>query len=77
VLALLLVMLLAIATFVMSGFWQTNPHGNWDAWAIWNLRARFLIHGGNVAQRAWSPALISSHPEYPLLVSGFVARCWD
>lgn len=55
-----------------------NPNGNWDAWAIWNLRAKFLASDSGSAARAWSPALGSTtHPEYPLLVSGFVARCWN
>ena len=58
----------------MSGAWENNPQGNWDAWSIWNLRARFLAAGGIVAHRAWSPLLSSTHPEYPLLTSAFVAR---
>lgn len=24
----------------------TKPHGEWDAWAIWNMRARFLFRAG-------------------------------
>jgi len=31
---------------------------------------------GALPQRAWSAALVDAHPEYPLLVSGFIARCW-
>jgi len=68
---------LALATAGMAAAWQWNPQGNWDAWAIWNLRARFLSAGGGLASRAWSPALAgATHTEYPLLVSSFVARCW-
>ena len=67
---------LAIVTYAMSTAWQTNPQGNWDAWAIWNLRARFLAAGDGLASRAWSPLLSFTHPEYPLLLSGFVAGCW-
>ena len=66
----------AIATSAMTDAWEANPQGNWDAWSIWNLRARFLAADGNLPQRAWSPALSWTHPEYPLLVSAFVARCW-
>jgi hypothetical protein len=76
-LALALVLVLGIGTLGMSSFWEANPQGNWDAWAIWNLRARFLASGGNLASRAWSPVLTGTHPEYPLLVSGFIARCWS
>jgi hypothetical protein len=78
-LALVLVAVLAIGTVAMTNFWRANPQGNWDAWTIWNLRARFLASGNHLAVRAWSPSLSGSgsHPDYPLLVSGFVARCWS
>ena len=70
-----LLLALAIATGAMAEAWEANPQGGWDAWSIWNLRARFLA-AGDLPQRAWSPALTASHPEYPLGVSAFVARCW-
>src|SRR5258706_6690485 len=66
---------LLIATGAMSAAWEANPQGDWDAWAIWNLRAKFLA-AGDTPSRAWSAALNSTHPEYPMLVSGFVARSW-
>jgi hypothetical protein len=73
-----LVVTLLIAAAVSWTGSSGNPHGNWDAWAIWNLRAKFLASDGGTAARAWSPVLSSTtHPEYPLLVSGFVARCWS
>jgi hypothetical protein len=53
-----------------------HPHGDWDAWAIWNLRARFLYRGGEQWTAAFSPHLSWSHPDYPLLVPGAVARGW-
>src|SRR5207237_7498520 len=65
----------AIVSSAMTDAWEANPQGNWDAWSIWNLRARFLAAEGNLPHRAWSPALSWTHPEYPLLVSAFVARC--
>ncbi len=71
-----LLLALGISTGAMSDAWDTNPAGNWDAWSIWNLRARFLAAGGALPHRAWSPALQLTHPEYPLLLSGFIARCW-
>src|SRR5579862_647005 len=70
-----LMLALALVIGAMSGAWENNPQGNWDAWAIWNLRARFLAAGGSLAHRAWSP-LLGSHPEYPLLTSAFLARAW-
>ena len=56
---------------------QANPWGQWDALAIWNLRAKFLAGpvgswrvavGGLLADRM--------HPDYPLLLSSFIARLW-
>ena len=53
----------------------TNPHGQWDAIAIWNMRARFLFRGGDNWADGFSNAM--SHTDYPLLLSGFVARSWN
>lgn len=60
----------------MSTVWDANPHGNWNAWSIWNLRAKFLAAGDGLMSRAWSLKLNFTHPEYPLLLSSFVASCW-
>jgi hypothetical protein len=54
-----------------------EPHGDWDAWAIWNLRARFLYRGYPEYWRdAFSPLLGWSHVDYPLLLPLSVARGW-
>ena len=71
-----LILALVIATGGIIQAWSMNPQGHWDALSIWNLRARFLSAGGGLASRAWSPLLTSTHPEYPLLTSSFIARCW-
>lgn len=53
------------------------PQGDWDAWAIWNLRAKFLASEGDWTG-AVSPELSKrSHPEYPLLWSSVVAKSWS
>lgn len=75
---------LILATVAISQAWDRNPQGNWDAWSIWNLRAKFLAAPDTgphpalptTTARAWSPLLTETHPEYPLLLSGAVARCW-
>jgi hypothetical protein len=54
----------------------TKPHGEWDAWAIWNMRARFLFRAGEFWRDAFSNQLDWSHPDYPLLIPGIVAMCW-
>jgi hypothetical protein len=66
---------LILATVAMNKSWDLNSQGGWDAWAIWNLRAKFLAAPA-LAARAWSPLLSNTHPEYPLLLSAAIARCW-
>lgn len=52
-----------------------SPHGQWDAWAIWNLRARLLFRdGGAHWADIFSPLV--SHSEYPPLLPLAVARGW-
>jgi hypothetical protein len=50
------------------------PHGEWDAWAIWNQHARFMFRGGDT----WRAMLEIewSQPGYPLLLPASVARVW-
>src|SRR6185436_17874516 len=50
------------------------PYGEWDAWAIWNQKARLMLRGGH----DWTPALRIpwSKPGHPWLVSSAVARLW-
>jgi Dolichyl-phosphate-mannose-protein mannosyltransferase len=54
----------------------TKPHGEWDAWAIWNLHARFLYRSGELWKNAFSPQISWSHPDYPVLLPGLIALCW-
>ena len=67
----------AIAVVSSSALTAVQPHGSWDAWAIWNLRARFLFDGWpHQWQDGFSASLAWSHPDYPLLVPVTVARLW-
>jgi hypothetical protein len=52
-----------------------SPHGQWDAWAIWNQKARFMYRAGD----GWTASLMItwSAPSHPLLVSASVARLWS
>jgi hypothetical protein len=63
-----------VGTFVART--SAEPHGSWDAWAIWNLKARFLFRGGTEWHRLFSPVLDWAHPDYPLLLPSTVARWW-
>jgi hypothetical protein len=51
-----------------------SPHGRWDAWATWNMRARWLA----AATPAWREAFLKPniHRDYPLLLPATVARLW-
>jgi len=52
------------------------PYGDWDAWAIWNLKAKFFFAGGSTWSGAFSELIDWSHPDYPLLLPLNVARLW-
>jgi hypothetical protein len=52
-----------------------KPFGDWDAWAIWNLRAAFIASGDEWL-KGFSPVVLWSHPDYPLLLPLNVARLW-
>lgn len=72
------VLLVSLANFVED--WTlaffAAPDGNWDAWGIWNLHARF-IHSGELWRNGFSAEMTWwSHPDYPLLLPGFIARVW-
>jgi hypothetical protein len=55
-----------------------NPQGDgWDAFAIWNLHARFLVRGGSHWRESFSPVILWCHPDYPLLVPASVAHFWS
>ena len=72
--ALLAALALAVPIFLNAV--TTNPYGNWDALAVWNLRAKFLAENDPFWKSAFSPLLSHTHPDYPLLLSGYIARCW-
>lgn len=52
------------------------PHGDWDAFAIWNLKARFMFHRPHSLGWLSYWQLKYSHPDYPLLLPGIVAQGW-
>lgn len=73
----LTVLLIILAAVNLVGFCLRKPHGWFDAWGIWNLKALFLYRGG---REHWSRFLTDfegwSHADYPLLISASVARLW-
>jgi hypothetical protein len=54
-----------------------HPHGDgWDAYAIWNLHARFLFLGGDHWRDGFSSLIPRSHPDYPVLLPAAIAHFW-
>jgi hypothetical protein len=70
-----LVTLVAAASGFLITLWQ-SPHGGWDAWMNWDLRARLIYRGGEAWLSAFSNAIPWSHPDYPVLLSSLVVRSW-
>lgn len=68
--------LLLMAGFMVVYLWLALrwPDGSWDAFAIWNLKAKLIYYG------AWAaipdPALAYAHPDYPLLLPILIALGW-
>jgi|SRR5579871_1737099 len=78
-LAAVLALLLVALDFGQST--GSNPNGEWDAFSIWNVRARFLAGGAGTWRTAISNQMAgqmvgANHPSYPLLVSSSVTRLW-
>jgi hypothetical protein len=73
--ALAITLVCALLTFVLLSL--RSPHGAWDAWMIWNLRARFIMRAGSDWRDAFSGLLGALHPDYPLLLPLSVARLWQ
>ncbi|WP_242394192.1 hypothetical protein [Anaeromyxobacter oryzisoli] len=67
---------LAFALWRLIRIGADHPHGGWDAWAIWNHRARFIFRAGEDWREAFVPELSWSHVDYPLLLPLSVARIW-
>ena len=77
--ALLAAFVIALGAALYSAILRTRayPHGDgWDAFAIWNLHARFLFRGGSHWRDAFTPLLPWSHPDYPLFLPAVIAHFW-
>ena len=66
---------LALAVVGAVGNYCKEPLGDWDAWTIWNQRARFFFRAGAQWRQAFSPAF--AHTDYPLLLPSSNARLWS
>jgi hypothetical protein len=79
-LRLLLSILLLIAfvsaslTFILISL--RRPHGEWDAWAIYNMKARFLFRAGEYWKDLYTEPLYWTGTDYPLLIPTTIAGIW-
>lgn len=63
--ALLLLGLAMIPLGLQAKFY---PFGGWDAWSVWNYKAKFLFLAGEEWQNLFAPFLWRSSPHYPLFL---------
>jgi hypothetical protein len=57
---------------------RTYPQGEgWDAFAIWNLHARFMFRSSANWRDGFTAAIPWSHPDYPLLLPASIAHFWS
>lgn len=72
-----LAVLIVLTLYAFKNYTFMYPHGTFDAYAIWNLKARFIFRDPGNWQKAFSPLLNwKFHADYPLLLSLNVARAW-
>lgn len=68
----------AVALYFLVSTARLSPHGDYDAHAIWNLRARFIFRSGEAWENAFSPLVNRNfHMDYPLLVPLSVVGGWN
>src|SRR5581483_5117460 len=67
----------AIALYCCIRLAKAEPEGGgWDAFAIWNLHARFLFLGGEHWRNGFTSLIPWSHPDYPLMLPAAIAHFW-
>ncbi|HKY05886.1 MAG TPA: glycosyltransferase family 39 protein, partial [Blastocatellia bacterium] len=53
-----------------------NPHGEWDAWAVYNMKARFFFRAGDNWRDLFSEPMRWTSTDYPLLIPASIAGLW-
>jgi hypothetical protein len=67
---------LSIAAAIMVLRVVNTPHGDWDGWASWNVKARMIYLGGEQWRDVFSHLLVEAHPDYPLFLPLSVVGLW-
>jgi len=68
--SIIIVMIIVYKYFLRASKW-----GQWDAWAIWNLHAKFFYYDENWHQ-LFTNKIAWSHPDYPLFQPLLIALIW-
>lgn len=69
---------ICVAAYALAARAIAHPHGNgWDAFAIWNLHARFFFLGESHWRDGLSSLIPWSHPDYPPLLPAAIAHFWS
>jgi 4-amino-4-deoxy-L-arabinose transferase-like glycosyltransferase len=76
--AILIVFFIALVSAVLTFIFMSlkRPHGEWDAWAVFNMKARFLFRAGEHWRDLFTEPFEWAGPDYPLLWSAAIAGCW-
>lgn len=71
----IIILALAMVSFLFESF--THPHGGKDTYGMWNLKARFIIRGGEEWSSYFTPHNPHfANPDYPMLIPVTVGRLW-
>ncbi|MCA9400640.1 MAG: hypothetical protein KC713_03365 [Candidatus Omnitrophica bacterium] len=69
-----------IITLFSLPFWYEGHfylNGGWDAWSVWNLKAKFLFLGTENWKAIFNPLMWRSSPHYPLLLPMINVYGWS
>ncbi|MFA5087550.1 MAG: glycosyltransferase family 39 protein [Candidatus Omnitrophota bacterium] len=64
----LLIAILLLSLIPLGAYARFFPLGGWDAWSVWNFKAKFILLGGPSWKNVFLPSLWQSSPHYPLLL---------
>ena len=66
------------AVFFLTGYFvlYASKYGSWDAWAMWNMHAKFLYHP-ELWKQLFTSNLTYSSLDYPLMLPSVVAFFWN
>ncbi|HEY3134836.1 MAG TPA: glycosyltransferase family 39 protein [Blastocatellia bacterium] len=76
ILSVVFIVALVSSTVALIFISLKQPHGEWDAWAVYNMKARFLFRAGDHWKDLFSEQMNWAGQDYPLLLPAAVAALW-